>query len=108
MKTKLEQLIIIVFILSIPFIIYFSMSTKSQLSLQGTVVNFGARTDDTGIYSFLIVKLENDKTVKINYHLASGLNIGKKVLVNERTTKFFDIKKYKIIKWYGQDFKKKN
>lgn len=68
--------------------------------MKGIVVDFGATTDDTGIHSFLIVKLENKKTVKINYNLASRINIGKKVLVNERTTKLLNIKKYKIIKWY--------
>ncbi|WP_324171942.1 hypothetical protein [Sulfurimonas sp.] len=100
MKIKLEQIFIILFIISIPFIIYFGVSTKSQLTIKGTVVDFGATTDDTGIHSFLMVKLENNRTIKIDYQLASGLNIGKKVLVNERTTKLFDMKKYKIIKWY--------
>lgn len=34
------------------------------------------------------------------YESASGFNVGKKVLLNEKTTAFFGMKKYKIIKWY--------
>jgi len=100
LKIKFEQIFIILFIISIPFIIYFSASTKSQLLLNGTVIDFGATTDDTGVYPFLMVKLEDNRTVKIDYQPASGLNIGKKVRVHERTTKLFDMKKYRIIKWY--------
>ena len=97
---RTEPIFIILFIISIPFIIYFSASTKSQLILNGTVTDFGATTDDNGVYPFLMVKLEDNRTVVIDYQPASGLNIGKKVRVNERTTKLFDMKKYKIIKWY--------
>lgn len=100
LRTKIEQIFVILFLISIPIILYFIVSTKSQLTMKGIVVDFGATTDDTVIHSFLIVKLENKKTVKINYNLASRINIGKKVLVNERTTKLLNIKKYKIIKWY--------
>ena len=100
MKTSLQQIFTILFIVSIPFIIYFSSSTKSQTIINGTVIDFGAVMDDTGHYSFLMVKLEDNRTVKIDYQPASGLDIGKKVRVNERITKLFDMKKYKIIKWY--------
>jgi hypothetical protein len=47
-----------------------------------------------------MVRLDNNNTVKVRYQLESGKNIGKKVLVSVRTTKFFDMKKYKVIKWY--------
>ena len=48
-----------------------------------------------------MVKLDNNKTVTINYRLASGLNVGRKVKVSEKRTKFFGIKKYMIVKWYN-------
>ena len=100
MKIKIEQILIILFLIAIPFLVYFASSTKSQQNIIGTVIDFGATTDDTGIHSFLIIKLVNNKTVKIKYQPAAGRNIGKKVLVAESTTKLFDMKNYKIIKWY--------
>jgi len=100
MKTKFEQFIIIIFLLSIPFIIYFLTQTKSIHNIKGTVIDFGATVNDTGIHSFLIVNLEDNRTVIIKYQLASKLNIGKKILIHEKTTKLFDIKTYKIMKWY--------
>jgi len=65
-----------------------------------SVVDFDAYTDEQAIHSFLMVKLDTNRTVKVIYQSASGFNIGKKVLLNERTTAFFGMKKYRIIKWY--------
>jgi len=100
LKIKIDQILVVLFLASIPFIGYFVITTKSNQKIEGTVVDFGATADDTGIYSFLMVKLENNTTVKVNYQLASKKNIGKKVLLNERTTNFLEIKNYKIVKWY--------
>jgi len=100
LKIKIEQIVIILFLTAVPFLVYFVASTKSQQTINGTVIDFGATADDTGIHSFLIVKLENNNTVQVRYQLASGKNIGKEVLIAERTTKFFHMKNYKIIKWY--------
>lgn len=100
MKIKIEQIIVVLLLATIPLLSYFAASTKSQANIEGTVIDFGATVNDTGIESFLIVKLENNNTVTVKYQPASGKNIGKKVLVRERTTKLFDMKNYIIIKWY--------
>jgi len=96
---KFEQTIVILFLISIPFLIYFLIQTKSVHTYNGTIIDFGATSDDTKIYSFFIVKLDNNRTIKVDYQLASGLYIGKKVIVKERTTKLFNIKSYEIIRW---------
>lgn len=100
MKFDIKKSLVLLFPISIPFLIYFGTATKSQLNIKGTVVDFGAIVDDGGINSFVMVKLDDNRTVKIDYSLASGFNIGKQVLVQERTTELFDMKRYKIIKWY--------
>ncbi len=100
MKIKIDQIVIVIFLAAIPFLVYFFASVKSQQNIHGTVSDFGATVDDTGIHSFLLVKLDTNNTVKVKYQSASGKNLGKKVLVSERTTKLFDVKNYKIIKWY--------
>ena len=97
---KIEKIITILFLLSLPFVVYFMASTKSVENIEGRVVDFGAYTNEQGIHSFLMVKLDTNRTVKVMYESASGFNVGKKVLLNERTTAFFGMKKYKIIKWY--------
>ena len=86
--------------MSIPFLIYYLSLTKSQSNVYGKIIDFGATTDETGIHTFVIVKLENNTTVSISYDRASKFCIKKKVLVNIRTTKLFGIKIYKIKKWY--------
>ena len=88
------------FLISIPFLVYFYSSIGSQTMLNGKVVDFSATVDEGGIHSFLIVKLDNNKTVTVPYDKASGLNINKKVKVNIKTTKLFGMKKYQIVKWY--------
>lgn len=100
MKEKLQKVFIILSLASLPFVLYFGASIKSHSTIQGKVVDFGAVVDDFGIHSFLIVKLEDNRTVKIDYQLASGFDIGKKVLVKERVTKLFNMKMYRIVKWY--------
>ena len=97
---KFEQALVLFFLISIPFLIYNGTSTSTQENLNGVVIDFGATTDDIGIHSFLLVTLENNRTVKIDYPTASRFNIGKNILVHVRTTKLFGMKKYKIIKWY--------
>ena len=42
-----------------------------------TIINFGAKVDDTGIHSFLMVKLDDNKIIKVNYNKASKFDIGK-------------------------------
>jgi hypothetical protein len=99
LKTKLGQIAVVLFIISIPVIIYLSVSTKSETTIYGQVIDFGATTDDSGIHSFLSVELEDNRTVKIDYDPASKRNVGKKVLVHERTTKLLGMKKYTIVGW---------
>ena len=99
MKTKFGQVAVVFFIISLPVIIYLFISTKSVATINGEVIDFGATSDDTGIHSFLLVKLEDNRTVKVNYNPASKRNVGKKVLVHVRTTKLFDMKKYTIVGW---------
>ncbi len=99
LKIKLEQFAILLFLICIPIMVYLSSATESETKLHGVVIDFGATTDDTGIDSFLLVKLEDNRTVKINYDPASKKNVGKKVLVYVRTTKLFGITKYTIVGW---------
>ena len=99
MKEKIEQTISILFILSLPFIIYLlSTSKSSEIIRNGKVIDFTATSSEDGVESFLIVKLDNNKTVYIPYHGAAGLQIGKKIILKEKTTNFFDIKRYNILK----------
>jgi len=99
LKTKLSQVAVVFFIISLPVTIYLLASTKSVSTTNGQVIDFGATADDTGIHSFLLVKLEDNRTVKVEYNPASKRNVGKKVLVHVRTTKLFNIKKYTIVGW---------
>jgi len=99
LKTKLGQVAVLLLTISIPVLIYLSASTESETKINGKVVDFGATTDDTGIHSFLLVKLEDNRTVKVKYDPASKRNVGKKVLVHVRTTKLFGIKRYTIVGW---------
>lgn len=64
--------------------------------INGQVINFGAKVDDTGIHSFLMVKLDDNKIIKVNYNKASKFDIGKIVIINEKTTNFFAIKRYTL------------
>jgi hypothetical protein len=66
--------------------------------MTGTVIEFGATTDEVGSYSFLVIKLDNNKIITVKYDLASGNDIGRRVLVAEMTKKLFDIKVYRVIK----------
>ncbi len=97
---RIEKIVTILFLVSLPFVVYFTSLTKSVQKMEGQVVDFGAYTNEQGIHSFLMVKLDTNRTVKVMYESASGFNVGKKVLLNEKTTAFFGMKKYKIIKWY--------
>ena len=101
---KIEKIFTILFLLSLPFIVYYMASTKSIQKIEGRVVDFGGHTDDLGIHRFLMIKLDTNQTVKVMYQPASGFNVGKKVLLNERVTVFFGMKKYRIIKWYKKDY----
>lgn len=100
MKKKIEQILIILFLISIPFLVYFYSSTDSKTILNGKVIDFSATVDEGGVHSYLIVKLDNNKTVTVPYDKASGLNINKRVKVNVKTTKLFGMKKYQIVMWY--------
>jgi len=97
---KIEKIFTVLVLLSLPFMVYFMASTKSVQKIEGRVVDFGAYTNEEGIHSFLMVKLDTNRTIKVMYQPASGFNVGKKVLLNEKTTAFFGMKKYRIIKWY--------
>ena len=97
---KIEKIFTVLVLLSLPFMVYFMALPKSIQKIEGKVVDFGAYTDDSGIQSFLMVKLDTNRTVKVMYERASGFNVGKNILLNEKTTAFFGMKKYRIIKWY--------
>ncbi|MDD2225785.1 MAG: hypothetical protein PHU11_06140 [Dysgonamonadaceae bacterium] len=99
LKRKLGQVAAVLFIISLPVTIYLLTSTKSVSTINGEVIDFGATADDSGIHSYLLVKLEDNRTVKVEYNPASKRNVGKKVLVHVRTTKLFNIKKYTIVGW---------
>ena len=99
MKTRIWQFIVILSLASTPILVYLLSSTKSQKNIRGTVIDFGATTDEVGNHPFLVIKLDNNRTVTVKYDLASGNDIGRRVLVAEITKKLFDIKVYRIIKW---------
>jgi len=97
---KIENIFTVLVLLSLPFMGYFMALPKSIQQIEGRIVDFGGYTNEEGIHSFLMVKLDTNKTIKVMYQPASGFNVGKKVLLNEKTTAFFGMKKYRIIKWY--------
>ncbi len=99
MKTKIEQALLILFLISIPFLLYFLISTKSELILNGKVIDFGATTDEGGVHSFLIIKLEDNRTVNVYYRDTNGLHIGREVIIKERTTNLLNIRNFLFIRW---------
>ena len=50
MRLKLEQISIVLLILAIPIFLYFYVSTKSEVTINGQVTNFGAK--DVASYIF--------------------------------------------------------
>jgi hypothetical protein len=95
---KTERIETILFLVVMLVFIYFYTSTESEQIVKGSVIDFGADVSELGIHSFLLVKLDDNNTVKVNYNNASKLDIGKKALMSEKITKLFGAKKYKLTK----------
>jgi len=55
--------------------VYYIASTKSIQKIEGRVVDFGAYTNEEGIHSFLMVKIDTNRTIKVMYPSASGFNV---------------------------------
>ena len=100
LKRSLERIGIVGMLILSPFVIYYMTASKSQKVYHGIVVKFWARTTDTRIIRYLNVRLDDNRTVTISYQPASGVLVGRKVVVKEITTKFFGYKVYKITRWY--------
>lgn len=79
MKIKLDQILVVLSLISLPFLVYFGASSKSQITINGVVTDFGATADDTGVHYFLIVRLEDTRTVTIYDQQLHGIILVKKL-----------------------------
>ncbi len=73
------------------------MSIKVQsVDLVGTVVSHGANPSDEGHNPYLIVQLDNGKTVRVRFAGSLDYQPRRRGVVREVTTNFFGLKKYEF------------
>ena len=73
------------------------MSIKVQsIDLVGTVVSRGADPSDEGHNAYLMVQLDNGKTVRVRFAGSVGYQPRRRGVVREVTTNFFGLKKYEF------------
>ena len=72
---------------------------KSERVLKGKVIDIWSSFNGYETSLYLSIRLENNKTISINYSRASSKYIGLGLTLKEKTTAFFNFKKYSIIKF---------
>jgi hypothetical protein len=73
------------------------MSIKVQsVDLVGTVVSHGADPSDEGHNAYLMVQLDNGKTVRVRFAGSLDYRPRRRGVVREVTTNFFGLKKYEF------------
>ena len=99
MKDKLSQILIILIFIFIPYYSYKTSQIKSIKYINGTIQNINATFSEGGNKLFYIIKLDNNITIHIYNQNATKANKGKRVLIKEVTTNFFNTKKFYFIKF---------
>ena len=89
---------ILLYFILLPVLIYLYFSTSEEVEKIGVVTNFGSKVSDTGIHPYLVIRVD-DHTLTIPRHSSSRFDIGKKVIMMEKKTKLFDMKRYTFKKF---------
>jgi len=95
-KQKIEQILVVLFLVGLPIILFFYTATKSEIALKGKVINFSGIAQDDRIVNYLIIKLEDNRTLTIRHKGASKFHVGKSVVILEKTSYLFDVKRYTL------------
>jgi len=79
------------------FLTYDALNNKTK-EITGTVINLTATASDYGVGTYLIVKLDNNKTISCPIAQSSMYHRNKRVLLQEITSKYLATK-YRFIRY---------